>query len=255
MVDLLERDALLRDENDDEGRLKRFLGLPDSVTASTGASVVEAAVLGFRLKRLRPAVKLPRPRGASVEGAAVVVVVVVVGACVVVVVVVVVARVDGTAFSVSLSRVVASSSLASVVASDFLLSSLAFSFARIAYKSMANFSMSGVVSSSLSSVDLTVVLEAYSTDDLETDSSSSDFDSSVSMILGPAFEFLSFSSVTKLWLSTSSRLGRFTCCFLPGAAVSGSASADEADLARCGKRVTCGRRSSTYKKCRKSIVN
>lgn len=254
MVDLLERDALLRDENDDEGRLKRFLGLPDSVTASAGASVVEAAALGFKLKRLRPAVKLPRPLGASVLGAAVVVVVVVVGACVVVVVVVVGARVVGVAFSVSLSRVVASSSLLTVVASDFLLSSLAFSLARIAYKSIANFSMSGVVSSSLSS-DRSVVLEAYSTDDLETLSSSSDFDSSVSIILGPAFEFLSFSSVTKLWLSTSSRLGRFTCCFLPGAAASGRASADDADFARCGKRVTCGRRSSTYKKCRKSIVN
>lgn len=232
MVDLLEREALLRDENDDEGRLKRFLGLPDSVAASTGASVVVAAALGFRLKRLRPAVKPPRPLGASVVGAAVVVVVVV-GACVVVVVVVVVARVDGMAFSVSLSRVVSSSSLVTVVASDFLLSSLAFSLARIAYKSIANFSMSGVVSSSLSS-DRSVVLEAYSSDDFETVSRSSDFDSSVSMILGPAFEFLSFSSVTKLWLSTSSRLGRFTCCFLPGAeaSFSGSASTDDADLAR-----------------------
>lgn len=169
------------------------------------------------------------------------------------VVVVVGARVDGTTFSVSLSRVVNSSSLDTVVASDFLSSSLAFSLARIAYKSMANFSMSGVVSSSLSS-DRWVVLEAYSIVDLETVSRSSDFDSSVSMILGPAFEFLSFSSVTKLWLSTSSRLGRFTCCFLPGAA-SGTTSADEADLARCGKRVTCGRRSSTYKMCHKSIVN
>lgn len=74
---LLERDALLRDENDEVGRLKRFLGLPDSVAASTGASVVVAADFGFRLKRLRPAVKLPRPFGASVVGAKVVVVVVV----------------------------------------------------------------------------------------------------------------------------------------------------------------------------------
>lgn len=156
---LLERDALLRDEYDEVGRLNRFLGLPDSVAASAGgvSVVVVTADFGFKLKRLRPAVKLPRPLGVSVVGASVVVVVVVVGAFVVVVVVW--ARVDGTTFSVSLSRVVNSSSLDKVVTSDFLSSSLAFSLARIAYKSMANFSMSGVVSSSLSS-DRSVVLEA-----------------------------------------------------------------------------------------------
>jgi hypothetical protein len=181
----------LRDANDEDGRLKRFLGF--SVVASAAVSV-GAAALGFKLKRLRPAVKPPRPLGASVVVVGASVVVVVVGASVVVVVVV-----EGATLDVaSSSTVVASSSLDTVVAStsdlDFLSSSLAFSLARMAYKSMASFSIKGVVSSS-SSAEVSVVLDEYSTDDFDTVSTASDFDSSVSMILGP-FEL--FSSVTKL---------------------------------------------------------
>lgn len=78
VVTLLAREPVLRPENDDDGRLKRFLPLPDSVEASAGDSVA-LALFGVMRKRLRPAVNPPRPRGASV-----VVVVVVVVDCVVV---------------------------------------------------------------------------------------------------------------------------------------------------------------------------
>ena len=232
-VVFVAREPLLRDENEDDGRLNRFLGF--SEVASTEASVDEAT-LGWSLNRLRPAVNAPRPRGASVVVVGASVVEVVLGASVVVVVVVGAARdVLSSSFS---STVVASSSYDTVVASksdfDFLSSSLAFSLARMAYKSIASFSIKGVVSSSSSSTDESVVLAAFSTEDFDAASKASDFDNSVSIILGP-LEFLSFSSVTKLWLSTSSRLGRFTCCFLP---VSGAFSERLADLARCGKRVT-----------------
>lgn len=240
---LVVRDPALRDENPAEGLLKRFFGFDESVVASAADSV-EVGDFDWNLNRLRPAVKPPRLGASVVVVVASVVVVVVLAVVVRLVVVVVLGRT--VVLSASESTVVKSSSLETVVASTsdfvFLSSSFAFSLARIAYKSIANFSINGVVSSSSS--DGSFVLEAYSTVDFEAVSINSDFDNSVSMILGP-FEFpLSFSSVTKLWLSTSSRLGRLTCCFFP--VVSGAFSWGEADFARCGKRVTCGSLSSTY---------
>lgn len=225
MVVLPDRAPVLR-ENDGDGRLNRFFGFNASANDSDGASVDEA-LFDLKLNRFRPAVSAPRPFAASVVvvGASVVVVVVVlvvVGAGVVVVL-------EGRSVSMS-ETVVCSSSSAIVVSSPsnfFFSSSLAFSLARIAYKSIASFSINGVVSSTSSSEGSTV-LEAYTTDDLDTVSMSSNFDNSVSMMRGP-FEFLSFSSVTKLWLSTSSRLGRFTCCFLP---LSTGTVSGLADLAR-----------------------
>lgn len=97
------------------------------------------------------------------------------------------------------------------------------------------------MSSSSSSTDEVVVLETYSTEDFETASYTSDFVCSVSMTLGP-FELF---SLLKLWLSTKSSPGRLTCCRFP-LDVSGifSTGLACADFARCGKRVTCGRRSS-----------
>lgn len=110
----VEREPEFRDENEDEGRLNRFLGFDDSVDASAAEDSVDVGLFDWNLKRLRPAVNPPRPFGASVE-------VVVEGASVVVVVVVAVVVdfsvvvVDG--LSVSASIVVSSSSLEMVVAS------------------------------------------------------------------------------------------------------------------------------------------
>lgn len=58
------REPALRDENDADGRLKRFFGFDGSVDGSAGDSVDE--LLPWNLKRLRPALIPPRPFGASV---------------------------------------------------------------------------------------------------------------------------------------------------------------------------------------------
>lgn len=193
------RDPLLR-ADPNEGRLKR----PLSDVDSAGDSVVVVCAFPWNLKRfeLRPAFKAPRPLGDSVL---VVVVEVVVGASVVVLEVVrKVVVVDGTAAIVVISSAsVVNSSLSVVVTSmsfemDFLSSSLAFSFTMCAYKSNATFSISGVVSSSRLCSDVSVVLDAYFIDDLDTLSKSSDLEISDSTSLGPCCAFLSFSLVKKM---------------------------------------------------------
>lgn len=165
-----------------------FFGASVPVAAfELDASVDVALSFFWKRNRLRPAVRLPRPFGASVvvvEGASLVVVVfgvvvvVVVGTGLLVVLVLEAIGLHSSSSSqpLGLSRTVESSSPDTVVISlllskrAFLSSSLAFSFCKIAYKSIANFSINGVVSSVLSDwrMDDTVVLASlYSKDDFE----------------------------------------------------------------------------------------